>query len=154
MKNTLHLITSLLLAITVIAGCRRAADEQTEVSAGESAVVRVTSEDLFNEAVLKQDGPVLVDFWASWCPPCRAMDPVMEKAASQRKGMMPFAKIDIDQTRALAERFNIRAVPTLMIFHRGKAIAVYEGAMRQPALDQWIQDQLNQAGISLPAPAL
>jgi len=138
----------------MIVGCRRASEEKVEVPAGETAVVRVTSEDVFNETVLKHDGPVLVDFWASWCPPCRAMDPIIEKAASQRKGIMPFAKIDIDQTRSLAERFNIRAVPTLMIFHQGKAIAAYEGAMRQPALDQWIQDQLNQAGISQPAPAL
>jgi thioredoxin 1 len=79
------------------------------------------SEDSFDIAVLKSPIPVLVDFWAPWCGPCKMIAPILDEIAREQDGKVRVAKIDIDQNPALAARFNIRGIPTMMLFQNGAA---------------------------------
>src|SRR5579864_8300514 len=76
----------------------------------------------FEQKVLKSDTPVIVDFWAAWCGPCRAIAPVFERLSSEYQGKLQFAKMDVDENQNVPGSFGIQAIPTLMIFHQGKAI--------------------------------
>lgn len=147
------MVTLMLLAV-VGCGGKESDDVSGEAQGGESNLLIVTSDAVFDESVVRAERPVLVDFWAPWCPPCRAMDPIIKKAAVQYQGQVDIAKLNVDDNRALAERFNIRAIPTFMIFYKGKAIAMYEGAMRSKELDAWIREQLKQAGVEWTQPAI
>ena len=76
-------------------------------------------EDSFDIAVLKSPVPVLVDFWATWCGPCKMIAPILDEIAREQAGKVRVAKIDVDQNPALAARFNIRGIPTMILFQNG-----------------------------------
>ena len=78
------------------------------------------SEDSFDIAVLKSPVPVLVDFWATWCGPCKMISPILDEIAKEQAGKVRIAKIDVDQNPALASRFNIRGIPTMLLFQNGE----------------------------------
>ena len=84
--------------------------------------------------------PVVVDFWAPWCGPCRAMAPMFEQAASELAGKARFVKVNVDEQQALAARHGIRAIPTLVLFRGGEEIKRASGAMDAGALVRWIND--------------
>ncbi len=86
------------------------------------------NEDNFDEHVAKTDGPILVDFWASWCGPCKIIAPRLVELAEEMKGQAHVAKIDVDQNGDLANRFGIRSIPTLMVFKDGKIVDQLIGA--------------------------
>lgn len=84
--------------------------------------------------------PVVVDFWAPWCGPCRALAPAIEKAASELAGKARFVKVNVDEQQALAARHGIRAVPTLVLFRAGAEVKRHSGVLDAGALARWVRE--------------
>jgi thioredoxin 2 len=92
----------------------------------------------FDKHVSRGDLPLVVDFWAPWCGPCLAMAPQFEAAARQLEPRLRFAKLDTENEPAPAARFNIRSIPTLIVFHGGREVARHSGAMDASSLARWL----------------
>lgn len=102
--------------------------------------VTVTSAN-FSQLAEKSDLPLVLDFWAAWCGPCRSFAPVFSQAAAELEPMFRFGKIDTEAEQLLASRFQIRSIPTLMLLHKGKVIAQLAGALPKAQFYQWLQQQ-------------
>ena len=103
--------------------------------------VELTSAN-FNKIIGNNELPVMVDFWAPWCGPCKMMAPVFEQAARQLEPNMLLAKLNTETEREIAARYNIRSIPTVAIFKGGRVVAQQAGAMDMRSLTGWAQSQL------------
>lgn len=99
----------------------------------EMTVTHVTDKN-FEAEVIKSSLPVLVDFWAEWCGPCRMISPIVEEIANELKGKLKVAKVNVDESQELAARFNIMSIPTLLIFKKGEPVEQMVGAMSKDNL--------------------
>jgi len=107
-----------------------------------SAFVLDTTTTEFLQAVIDQSRsvPVLVDFWATWCAPCRALGPILEKLATEYAGGFVLAKVDTDKEQALAAEYQIRSIPTVMLFGDGKMVASFQGALPEGKIRQFLAE--------------
>ena len=96
----------------------------------------------FDQDVLKAEGPVLVDFWAEWCGPCRQIAPSLDEIGKEMEGKLTIAKVNIDDNPQTPTQYGVRGIPTLMIFKDGKLAATKVGALPKSKLAEWVQQSL------------
>jgi thioredoxin 1 len=105
------------------------------------ATVKVDNNN-FKSDVLEAEGPVVVDFWAEWCGPCKMIGPSLEEISNELSGKIKVAKLNIDENPELAAQFGVRSIPTLMIFKGGEMADMKVGAAPKTALSHWINGNL------------
>ena len=107
-----------------------------------SDLIQHISDASFDADVLKSDTPVLVDFWAEWCGPCRMIAPILDEVAAGYQGKLKVAKMNVDENREVPAKFGIRGIPTLMVFKNGQLAATQVGAVNKAQLSAFIDKQL------------
>jgi thioredoxin 1 len=105
--------------------------------------VKVTDES-FEQDVLQADGPVLVDFWAEWCGPCKQIAPALEQIADELAGKVTVAKLNIEESPTTPSRYGVRGIPTMMLFKGGQMASMKVGAMPKQKIVEW----LNEVGVA------
>ncbi len=101
----------------------------------------VTDSD-FESEVLQADGPVLVDFWAEWCGPCKALAPLLEELSGEMEGKVKIVKVNIDDAPEAPGKYGVRGVPTLMIFKGGEIVDTRVGGLPKAQLTSWIEENV------------
>ncbi len=96
----------------------------------------IVDEQTFDKVVLQSDVPVLVDFWAAWCGPCRAVAPILDQIAEEQAGKIVIAKLNVDENPNLAAQYRITSIPAMKVFKDGKEVQEIIGAMPKPMIEQ------------------
>ncbi|QSX36899.1 MULTISPECIES: thioredoxin TrxA [Shewanella] len=100
------------------------------------------SDDSFENDVLKSSQPVLVDFWAEWCGPCKMIAPILDDIATEYEGKLTVAKLNVDQNNASPAKYGVRGIPTLLMFKGGELVATKVGALSKTQLKEFIDAQI------------
>lgn len=107
-----------------------------------STHISAISDDSFENEVMQSDLPVLVDFWAPWCGPCKAIAPILEDLAPQYRQKVKFVKLDVDQNPSTPPKFGVRGIPTLILFKDGQVKATQVGLMNKTDLMQFLDNNI------------
>lgn len=107
-----------------------------------SELIKHVTDLSFEADVLKSSQPVLVDYWAEWCGPCKQIAPILDEVSLTYQGKLQIAKMNVDENRGIPDKFNIRGIPTLMLFKDGKLAATKVGALSKAQLTAFINEQL------------
>ncbi len=102
----------------------------------------VTTDQSFEQDVLKSNEPVLVDFWATWCGPCKIVDPILEELATEYQGKLKFAKVDVDANPQSSQMYNVMSIPTIMLFKNGQPLKSVIGAQPKENFKKAIDEAL------------
>ncbi len=104
--------------------------------------IKYVSDASFEDDVVKSDKPVLLDFWAEWCGPCKMIAPILEEVAKEYGDKVQIAKINVDENQQVPAQFGIRGIPTLILFNKGKNVAQKVGALSKSQLTAFLDAQL------------
>ncbi|MEC5208071.1 MULTISPECIES: thioredoxin TrxA [Vogesella] len=107
-----------------------------------SDLILHVTDDSFEQQVLNAESPVLVDYWAEWCGPCKMIAPILDDVAKEYQGRLTIAKLNIDQNEATPPKFGIRGIPTLMLFKNGEVAATKVGALSKTQLIEFLNAHL------------
>ena len=105
-----------------------------------SELIKNVTDASFDTDVLNAGGPVLVDYWAAWCGPCKMIAPLLDDAAQHYEGRVTIAKLNVDENPDTAAKFGVRGIPTLMLFKDGKAVATKVGALTKSQLGNFLDE--------------
>lgn len=94
----------------------------------------------FAAEVLESENPVLVDFWAPWCGPCRMMGPILEELAEEYEGKVSFFKVNVDDESELAQKYGVMSIPSIMLFKNGEVVKTSVGAVPKPKIEEMLND--------------
>lgn len=109
-----------------------------------SELIKHVSDATFETDVLQNKQPVLVDYWAEWCGPCKMIAPILDEVSTAYAGKLQVAKMNVDENRDIPAKFGIRGIPTLMLFKNGQLAATKVGAMSKAQMTAFIDQQLDQ----------
>jgi thioredoxin 1 len=108
-----------------------------------SELTKAVTDDSFKQDVLDASGPVLVDFWAEWCGPCRMVGPILDDIAKEYEGKLTIAKVNIDENPMTPNEYAVRGIPTMLLFKDGKLLDTKVGALPKTALKDWIAGKID-----------
>ena len=107
-----------------------------------SSEIRHVTDDTFEPEVLQSETPVLVDYWADWCGPCKSIAPILDEVAKEYEGRLKVAKINVDENQSTPAKFSIRGIPTLMLFKNGNVEATRVGALSKSQLTAFLDSNI------------
>lgn len=107
-------------------------------SRGRQMAVKDISDTIFDTEVINSSTPVLVDFWAEWCGPCKALSPILDELEQEIGAKVKVVKVNIDKYQSIASTYGVRSIPTLLVFDKGKAISTKVGGMPKTKLVEWM----------------